>query len=155
MLLDVLECQVVAVGWRDGDEHGARNRRYSAGFVVEDVAPPITQHRVRWTGQVCAQGHLVSHGPGHDEESRLVARQTGHVGLEVVGRRVFDKHVVPERRVGYGVEHGFRGSRHHVAAKVEGRRARLLPSIECLLSRRIGVGCFDRRGHISVGPCSS
>lgn len=73
VLLDVFEGEVVAVGGDDAVHERAAEGCHAAGFPLEDVAAVVGEDAV-WRGQqVGADGDLVAHGAGADEQSGLVA----------------------------------------------------------------------------------
>lgn len=64
---------MVAVGWYDLYREGSRERGDTAGFPLIDVASAVGEDGMGGLGQVGADGQLVAHCSGEDEESSGMA----------------------------------------------------------------------------------
>jgi hypothetical protein len=96
VLLDVLQGQVDAVPGGDAADQRAAQGGDAAGFPFEDVGAVVAEDGVGGLGQVRAQGELVAHGAGEDEERGVVGGELGEVGFEGEGGGVFHEDVVEE-----------------------------------------------------------
>lgn len=114
------------------------------------MPPDVAEDGVRGLGQVSPQCDLVAHCAGHDEQGGFVAGKRGHGGFEVVGCRVLEEDVVQKRGVDDGIEHRGRGSGHHIAPEVIGRRAGLLPGVDLLVGGGGAVYRFHGGSHGSA-----
>lgn len=75
----------------------------------------VAKNGVGRAKEVRAEGDLVAHCAGEDEEGGGMGGQGGDVGFEGVGGRVVAEDVVEEGGVGDGVQHGGGGGGDNVA----------------------------------------
>ena len=61
-----------------------------------------------------AEGELVAHCAGEDEDSRLMLGDLCEIRFEGIGCGVFGKDIVEESRVLDGCEHGFGGGGYYI-----------------------------------------
>lgn len=116
--LHVGESEVVGVARDDLDGEGAGQGGDAAGLPLVDVGAGVGEDGVWGLGHVRADGELVAHGAGEDEEGGGVAGQGGDVGFEGGGGGVFGEDVVEEGAMLDGGEHGGGGGRDDVACVV-------------------------------------
>lgn len=111
-ILQVLECEVVAVGWNNSFNESAAEGGDAACFPFEDVAAVVGDDAVGRGCEVGADGDLVAHCAGADEEGGFLAGQVGDEGFEGVcsGVCAAVHHVVEEGGAGDCGEHA-RGRR--------------------------------------------
>lgn len=115
MGFDVGEGEVVPVGRGDEDGEGAGEGGAAAGFPAGDVRAGVAEEGVWGLRHVRADGELVAHGAGEDEEGGGVAGEGGEGVFEVGGGGVFGEDVVEEGAGLDGAEHGGGGGRDDVA----------------------------------------
>ena len=115
--LHVFEREVIAVLGHDAFDERAAEGCHAAGFPLEDVAAVVGEDAVRRAEQVGADGDLVAHGAGADEQGGFFVGHFGDHGLEGVGcwvgAAVHD--VVEEGCAGDGGEHAGGGRGDDVA----------------------------------------
>jgi hypothetical protein len=95
---------------------GERGR--AATLEVNGVRGVVGQHLL--TGPaVHAQGDLVAHGPGGQEDGRLLAEQVGHHLLQEIHGRVLVLLLVAHLRLAHEAAHLGGGARHGVAVEID------------------------------------
>lgn len=93
----------------------ATQRSDPASFPFEDVRAVIAKDGVGRAEKVRAEGDLVAHRAGEDEQGGGMSGQGGDVSFEGVGGRVVAEDIVEEGGVCDGVQHGGSGSCDDVA----------------------------------------
>ena len=85
---------------------------------VHDVGVSLADDLLAGLG-VEADGDLVAHGAGGDEDGCFAAEDFGGFGFETIDGGVFAVDVVADLGVGHGFAHGRRGAGDGVAAEVD------------------------------------
>lgn len=111
----------MAVGRNDTFHQGTAETGHAASFPLEDMGSVVAEDGVRGLGEEGADGELVSHGAGEDEEGGGETCEVGEVEFEVVCGGVFGEDVVEQGGVLDGGEHGGGWGRNDITCGALGR----------------------------------
>jgi hypothetical protein len=92
--------------------------RQATGFGIEDVAAFFTDDGLSRL-RVQPTGNGIGHGRGGQEDAGLLAEQSGDLGLQGVGGRIFAALLIADYRLGHGLPHAGRWLGYCVTIEID------------------------------------